>query len=936
MYIVHNKNDLRTKNNREMNRSTPRPKRYWPESLTDHLLRNEGVDSLGHPYFRNVSAEMGITHKGFGLGVGITDFNNDQLIDVYVSNDFVTEDLLYINRAHKDSTLPRFDEQNKDYLCHQTENGMGMDIADLNDDGLPDIMVVDMLPEDYVRKKRVLSGMNYYTYLVRRENDYTTQYMRNTVQMSNGFLNGQPVKSSEVSFLNGLSSTDWSWAPLLVDFDNDGDKDIFVSNGYAKDVIDLDYIHFTTSKNTVFNPKKDQKKKYVDMLPSIEVPNYFYEQTEEGGFNNVSAQWIVPEPSLSSGVAYADFDLDGDLDMAVNNINKPAYLLENKISGKPEHHYLRVRLQGGKNNPDAIGAKLVLYAQGKEQHQFQSVIRGYMSSMEPVVHFGTSSSVIDSLKVVWPDGRESVVRNLQSDQTLELSDDQAVPGHRGQKKENLWFANVAGVLDYRHVENMHNEYDKQPLLLRQYSQTGPCIAVADVDGVPGDEIFIGGSVQQAGTIWFQGEDGEYRIRQVLDSIYEDTDAVFFDADLDKDPDLYVVSGGNEFQENSPYYQDRLYLNDGKGNFTLSTEVALSNRSGSCVRPIDLDHDQDLDIFVGSRISPLQYPKIPESFIWRNSNGKFTMEKLEGSSELGMISDALWVDLDKDGWEDLVLVGEYMAITIYENKQGKLQKMETTWLDTNDKITGSEGWWQCIEAADFDQDGDMDLIAGNQGLNTQVKPEEGYPLYLYTKDFDQNGTLDPVIGQYFDHDGKKVLFPVHTRDDLKAHFPETTIHFFTYEEFAKMDFLSLFQIKDLEEETIKATVFSSSFIENLGQGKFRIVPLPRDCQVAPVNDILIGDFDGDALPDALLVGNDYSAESNYGRFDAFTGLLLKRTSDGFTVVPSRNSGFHVPQQSNHILSLTDNTGRTLILAAQNDTEARVFEPRIKNVPQLAKP
>jgi len=918
VFIVHNKNDIG-------NRNHPIPKHLWPEDLTDYLLRNDQVEGIDHPYFTNVSNELNINQKGFGLGVGLADFNNDGLIDIYVSNDFITEDLIYINKAHKDSLNPRFEESNKQYLSHMTTNGMGMDIADINDDGLSDVFVLDMLPNKYKKLKRVMGSMNYSGFMNVQNNLYANQYMRNTLQLGNGQLNGEPIRSSEVAFLFGVARTNWSWAPLMVDFDNDGDKDIYITNGYIKDVIDLDYINFISQKNNAFTSEKDRSKKFIEDLPAVKEPNFFYEQIDNNDFDDVSSSWIKALPSLSNGVAYADFDLDGDIDLVVSNINTEAFLLENNSSEKLDNHYLRLKLKGLENNPSAIGAKIVLWANNEEQHQFQNVIRGYLSSVEPVIHFGLKSTKIDSLQIIWPGGKATKLKELAADQLLEVDQTSGLDRMLEKPDQNYVFNEIDSLLIFLHKENNYNEYMDQPLLMRQYSQSGPSIAVANIDGKPGDEIFIGASHKQAGTIWFQDSLGVYYPKQKLDSIYEDGEAIFIDVDNDADLDLYVSSGGNEFFENSPNYLDRLYLNNGKGDF-LRSEKSLPElyQSTGCVRAVDFDHDNDLDLFVGVRLTAYNYPKTPESYMLINNNGSFTKQAESGISRVGMVTDALWVDVDKDSWEDLIVVGEFTPISIFKNQQGILKKMPATWLDEDNEEMSTEGWWNCIKAADFDNDGDIDFIAGNQGLNGFIKPEKNFPVYVYNKDFDENGTMDPVLGQYFEHDKENILFPIHTRDDIKKQFPETMIHFYTHEQFANLDFKTILEIKDLDDKTFKATTFASSFIENLGNGKFKLRALPKSCQVAPINNLLIDDFDQDGSLDVLMVGNDLSAESNYGKLDAFTGIFLKIKGTEFEVIPSRASGFYVPYQSNYLSPFMDAEGGNFIIATQNNQEAKVFK------------
>jgi len=918
VYIAHNVN------NSDFDRNSPRPKRFWPEYLTDYLLRNDSVEGIDHPVFTNVSKELNITHKGYGLGVGIADFNNDDLIDVYVSNDFITEDLLYINKAHKDSVHPNFSEENKRYIGHMTTNGMGMDIADINDDGLSDVVVLDMLPNQFKRLKRVMGPMNYSSYMIVEGNDYSDQNMRNTLQIGNGQLNGEPVRSSEVAFLYGISATYWSWAPLLVDFDNDGDKDIYITNGYIKDVIDQDYIAFLSQKSNVFIPEKQKLNTMINDLPEIKEPNFFYEQIDHDTFDDVSASWAKALPSLSNGVAYADFDLDGDIDLVVSNINAKPFLLENRTSEKLENHYLRLKLTGQRKNPHAIGAKITLWSNNKAQYQFQNVIRGYLSSVEPIIHFGLQSTKIDSVQIIWPGGKSTKLKDVKADQLVEVNQASGQDYDREKPLQHFVFNENKAMLDFTHQENMYNEYIDQPLLMRQYSQTGPCLATADIDGKPGDEIFIGGSFNQPGIIWFQDSTGVYFPKQKLDSIHEDTDAIFLDVDNDHDLDLFVASGGNEFNKNSPNYLDRIYLNNGEGEFTKSEKSLpqLFHNTG-CVRAVDIDHDNDLDLFIGTRVTALNYPETPESMLLINNKGTFSKRPESDISGIGMVTDAIWVDIDQDSWEDLIVVGEFMAISVFKNHQGELKKMPTTWLDEENQEISTEGWWNCIKALDVDKDGDVDFIAGNQGLNGFVKPEKNYPVYVYNKDFDGNGTMDPLIGQYFEDDGKKILFPIHTRDDIKEQFPETMIQFYTYEQFSEVGFESLLKIKDLEAETLKATTFESSYIENLGNGKFKLHSLPKSCQVSPVNDVLVDDFDHDGTLDVLLVGNDFSAEANYGKFDALTGLVLHIKDNEFEVVPSRVSGFYVPNQSNHIKALTDNKGRKLVIAGQNNDKIKVF-------------
>ncbi|MEO1009780.1 MAG: VCBS repeat-containing protein [Bacteroidota bacterium] len=912
--------------NSNIDKNNPIPKKYMPPHLRDALFRNDSIPGKDHPVFTDISDSAGIVHGGFGLGLGINDFNNDHLVDIYVANDFITDDLLYIQKRNADSITPWYQDMSKDYLGHATYNSMGMDFSDLNSDTYPDILVVDMLPEKYERQKKMLGMMNYERYQLSLRNHYQSQYVRNTLQIHNGLLDGKPLKASEVGFAKGITSTDWSWAPLMIDLDNDADKDIYITNGYVKDVTDLDYINYSSIGNK-FGSVEERMAKRIEsltLLDSIYLPNYIYENTGDADFMDVSKEWVGATPSYSNGLAYADFDLDGDLDLAINNINEKAFLYENRTSQMGSSHYLRLQLKGTKKNPHGIGSKITVWDNGTVQQHFQSVVRGYLSSVEPIVHFGVKDSIVDSLRIVWPNGKATVLRNLGTDQVMPLAIFAADINKNPVERKTLTFQRSEGVLDYVHKENPFNEYSRQHLLMRQYSQSGPCLAIGNVDGQPGDELFIGGSKGTAGKIWSQNAQGTYRPIQELHSEYEDTDAFFMDFDGDLDLDLFVASGGTEFYVEAPQYQDRLYLNNGKGYFEFTPQdIPEEGSSSHCIRATDFDNDGDIDFFIGSRSVPGRYPEIPKSKLLVNQGGRFTPMALPVLENLGMVTDAIWADVDADGWQDLILVGEWMPITVLKNSEGHLALLETGWTDENDVRIRTEGWWNCLASGDFDNDGDVDFLAGNQGMNGFLKPNQDYPIYVYNKDFDQNGSPDPIMARYYEtHTGKK-LMPLHSRDDIVAQLVQLKRRYLKYEDFSKVDFPTLLQIEDLESETLQAYTFASSFVENLGDGNFRITPLPMECQVAPINDMLVKDYNKDGKLDLLVVGNDFSSETIYGKQDALNGLLLLGEDEGFEVVKSKDSGFYVPGQSHHLDTFVDRDGQRFIIASQNNGAVVLF-------------
>ncbi|WP_299312595.1 VCBS repeat-containing protein [uncultured Aquimarina sp.] len=929
-YIVHNGNTKRDRN-------TPIPKKYQPKHLSDYLLENKTKEDKNQIYFTNVSDSLGITHKGFGLGVAINDFNDDNLPDIYISNDFITNDLLYLNKGTDTIGMHLgFDEINQQILSKQTYNAMGVDVADINNDLLPDIMVVDMLPNDYERQKKMLVSNNYDRYLLAQRNGYTPQYIHNTLQVHNGFINDKIIPASEIGFASGIASTDWSWAPLIADYDNDGNKDLYITNGYVKDITDLDFINYSEQNNIFGTPeaRKDKFKTLVKKLPGIHLANVMYQNNGKTQFTDVSSQWIRNQKSYSNGSAYADLDLDGDLDLVINNINSPASILENHTSEKGKK-FLRVQLEGTYKNKNGIGAKITLWENANKQTQYQSTVKGYLSSVEPIIHFGIHSEKIDSLQVIWPDGNVSYKKDIPSNQVLTISHQNSYH-NKSRKETDLIFQKDKTTFSYIHTENYLNDYLQQSLLSHQFNALGPCIIKGNIDNQKGDEIFIGGSKNVPGTLFAEDKNGIYKPIQKLDTKYEDTASLFIDIDHDGDNDLYIGSGGSDAGNNEELLKDRIFINNGKGHFSMSHDKVLSKikTNTTCVVANDVDNNGFQNIFIGGGVLPGKYPLHTPSYILTNQKGNLSINNKISFSKLGIVTDASWADINNDKTKELIVVGQWMPISIYNINKDKAKEIPIQWLDTEGKKIKMSGWWNSITLADFDNDGDQDILAGNQGTNGFIQPRFDQAVYVYTEDFDHNGSIDPVLAQYFETTDGLSLKPIHTRDDIMKQLVSLKKRYPTYNEFAKVNFQELLNINDLDKETLSAHIFQSIYAENIGDNIFKVHYLPQACQRSPINDFLIQDIDQDGFKDVLIVGNNYSAEANYGRHDAMVGIYLKGSKKGFIPIENNKSGFLVTKQSNHIISVQKRNKENLVFATQNN-DSIVVHRIIKKRNVLAK-
>jgi len=898
----------------------------------DSFYRNNGDGT-----FTNVTIEAGITFEGFGLGLAIGDVNNDGWPDIHVSNDYITNDILYVNNQNG-----TFTNQTKDLLRHQSQFSMGSDMADVNNDGLPDLITIDMLGEDSYRKKTTIGKNVYQTYLNNEEFGYEYQYVRNMLHLNNG----PGVPFSEVGMLAGVYQTDWSWAPLFADVDNDGNRDLLITNGFPRDITDKDFANYRADVGNIASTRQ-----LLDSIPIVKIPNYAYKHKGNLAFEDVGQAWGLSQPSFSNGAVILDLDLDGDLDYVVNNINDPAFVFENTLNQQEKKpSYLRIKLQGPKNNADGLGAKVwVKFGNGKLGYQEMQVVRGYMSSTEPVLHFGLdSATVVDEVLVKWADGKVSTQKQVAANQVLKIAYSQAIPGTTAVAladlgKRSQVFREVSDSLgiSYVHQEVDKIDYNVQRTIPHKLSQYGPTLAVGDLNG-DGREDFVIGSSSGFAPVWFsQNGNGSFTQKTLLSAgqsiTQEVTGVLLVDLDNDADLDLYLVSGSAEFVPGAPEYQDRVYFNDGKGNFKLDPISSIAVGNGSVVRGADFDGDGFVDVFVGGRAPIGQYPLPEKSFLLKNEKGKLTDVTKNWIPELenrGMLTDALWSDVNRDGKVDLVVVGELMPITLFLNTGKRFELAKSTGLEDY------SGWWNSIISADLDQDGDSDWVVGNIGANNPFHPSAVRPYKVYAKDFDANGSVDPVSFAYYKSKigGDYQAYPTHFWDDLIGQSPMFRRKFDRYKYFA----LSTEQTFFTEEEKKDARVFTgnydrSAWVENLGNGKFTLHELPWQAQLAPMNGMLAEDVNQDGFLDLVQVGNDYGNEVFIGRLDASVGwVFLGDGKGGFSSIPARESGFVVPGDAKSLVKLARSGGEALYIASQNRSKLLAFSAKLQDTKVLQIP
>ncbi|WP_077922116.1 VCBS repeat-containing protein [Spirosoma sp. 209] len=915
----------------------------------DKLFRND-TPAGGPLRFTDVSDQAGLVHEGWGLGVVVNDINLDGWPDIYVANDFQSNDVWLINNRQGG-----FENQIARLLKHQSHNSMGADMADINNDGLTDLAVVDMMPDDNLRQKTMFSSIPYDRFQLARRLGYQPQYVRNMLQLNRGGLAepaaGEPAPSplphfSDIGYLAGTSATDWSWSALLADLDNDGLRDLLITNGYRKDITDLDFTSYNRDEGT-FGSDNDRRagllKRIADLEP-VDKPNFLFHNQGNLRFADVTTGWGLSERSFTNGTAYADFDDDGDLDLVMNNINGEAFLYRNQTtetaSDSTTHHFLRISLVGRPGNREGLGAKVAVWAGGQCHYVEHTRQRGYQSSVESELHIGLGPAQrIDSLRIWWPGGSGQTLQNLPVNQTLTLNQQQARPQPASfmqlQTPAQPLLTDVTQALGltYQHQEDDFVDYKQQQATLpRKHSQIGPGLAVGDVDGNGLDDLYLAGAANRGGTFFLQQASGPFVRRDRPAKLPEETGVLLFDADRDGDLDLYAVHGSTEFGQNKNLYQDSLYLNDGRGHFRASASaLPPTTASGSCVLAADYDQDGDLDLFIGGRVVPQRYPEAARSYILRNDSAPsagarssptvrftdVTDQLAPGLARAGLVCAALWTDVDKDSWPDLLLAGEFMPITLYRNKQGRSLVNQAA---QQPALQAATGFWNSLTPGDFDNDGDLDYIAGNLGLNSRMQAPPGHPISVYAADYDKNGSLDPIIS-LFNGDRE---YPLHPRDALIDQIPSFKKRMTSYAAYGKLTLPDLLTSDERAQSmTRQATYLASAYIENRN-GTLLLQPLPTEAQFSPIFGTLATDLNRDNQLDLLTIGNDYATEVLSGYQDAGLGLCLLGGRQGsWKPLRPAQSGLLVDGDAKAMGAVLLASGQLLYVSTQNNGPLRAY-------------
>jgi len=896
----------------------------------NRLYRNDN----GH--FTDVSVRAHIDGSGlnFSLSASISDINGDGWPDIYVTNDYDERDFLYLN--NHDGT---FREVLPKATKHISQFAMGSDIADFNNDNKPDIMELDMLPEDNHRQKLLRGADNYDKFNLLVDHGFHKQLMRNSLQLNNGNdEDGTPILS-EIGQLAGISNTDWSWAPLFADFDNDGWKDLFVTNGILKDMTNLDFVKYTSGYSPQYVKEKQDKGEIwelVQKMPTTKLTNYLFKNNCDLTFSNVTASWGLTKQTISNGAVYTDLDNDGDLDLVINQLNDVATIYRNNTSEKLHpQHYLRVQLKGSNKNTSGIGAKVYITTVHGSQFQEQYFNRGFQSSVDPVMHFGLGKdSLIQLVKVLWPTGEVSTLENVKADRLLIVEQKNASAAQTGSPAQNENIkplfkdvTNSAGV-NFVDKPSPYVDFKTSPLLPYQVSKMGPCIAKGDVNGDGLEDVFIGAGIGQASQLYLQTRDGRFVLSPSQpwnnNKLIFNADALFFDADGDGDMDLYLVGGGAEYPQGSENYQDRIFENDGKGNFKeVLNALPKEAISASCARAADLNHDGKPDLFIGGRYKPGMFPMAPLSYVLKNVSQpdkiQFELDLSQKDATLanpGIVTDAVWADLNNDGWQDLVVVGQFMPVTVFENHKGILVDKTKEY-----GLSGTNGWWSRINAADMDGDGNIDLIVGNIGLNTQLKASQTEPITITCSDFNNDGTMFPILSYFIQ--GKN--YPYNTRDELMDQMPWLQKKFARYIDYADAQLSDIFPQGKLDSAKVfKINLLSSVVLKNNGRGKLDVKALPKAAQASMVNGIVVDDLQKNGHKDILLAGNFYPFRVQFGPLDAGIGTVLRENKGNFSSLGYAETGLKIDGDVRNLVKVNGANGNYYMIAAKSDGAVQILK------------
>ena len=869
--------------------------------------------------FVDKSESSGVLNDAFSLSAVIGDFNKDFMPDIYICNDYVKPDRLLINKGNN-----RFEDQRDTFFSHTSFSSMGSDFADINNNGYFDLITLDMSPKKNDRRKMMMMMQNYDKFEKMLTYNYGAQYATNVLNINNGFGG-----FSDISFVNNVAQTEWSWSVLLADFDNDGLKDMHITNGYKRDITNNDYARYKMDElQKKLNTKQITLKQWIEEIPSVAVPAFLFKNKGNSNFEDVSESWDSGRPTFSNGAAYADFNNDGYLDVVVNNINDFPFVMKNIGSERSKNDFLSLVFshQKGKVFKGAI-AKLTL-SDGTVLSEQYNPTRGFLSSSQHRLHFGIKRGLTaEKLEIIWPNKKMQVIDKPEKNQLLSITYNPTLT-YSPETLEPKYFEDASNLLNgaLYHKENEFIDFKREALLHHKYSQEGPAIAISDVNNDGLDDVYLGGAMGYTGKLFLQTPSATFKKVAVpdfeSDKIHEDTDAIFFDANSDGHIDLYVVSGGNENKANTQNYKDRLYFNDGKGNFRRINNVLPDiYESGSVVKVHDIDNDGLKDVFIGGRVTPGRYPEIPKSYILKNENGVFknvTLQWSEALSNIGMVTDAEFADLDNDGTKELIVVGEWMPVSVFKLERGVYQNKTEDF--KTDKKTG---WWNSVTVEDINGDGYNDIIAGNLGLNSIFKASKSQPTQLYYKDFDNNGSIDPILCTFVEG----VSYPIHSRDRMLDHMVMLKKRFTRYEPYANATITDIFTPQELQGvKGLNANHFQHTIFYNQNGSTFKAENLPPSTQISVLNDVVVTDLNNDGKKDLIVGGNFYGTDAEYGRYDASFGSTLINNGKGFDVMEAVESGLSISGNVQHIKPISIKGGPYLLVIRNNDKASLIKQKK----------